>query len=165
VIAMPDGPVTAPWEASLAALLPGGGALPGAFARVGAVHLSPLAIGFDATTIAWTDVAEVRTRRLRAAVTAGLADEVGAQAARLAPPGTRFAARKVATRLAAGAAGLVAGVFQDGSEVPWAVVARGRWRAAVHAPSAAARAVLRLPAVAASVLATARAAGVPVLSP
>ncbi|MFH5230860.1 hypothetical protein [Antrihabitans spumae] len=66
-IPQPAAPVTQRWEASVGALVASQTSLPGPAARalhsldtIGAVVVSPTEVGFDGTTIPWSDVVEVR---------------------------------------------------------------------------------------------------------
>ncbi|ONI74728.1 hypothetical protein ALI144C_38605 [Actinosynnema sp. ALI-1.44] len=151
---MPDAPVAEPWEFAVSTLIGQRVKVPGALDRFGAVRISRQEIGIDATTVPWASVVQVRTRPLRDVISGA----VGRQASQAAPWGTRFVARAITTR----ATDAVAGLFQiadrdgpAGAMVPCQIIYRLRRKPIVINPSLAALAVLCLPAVSASVLATA----------
>lgn len=156
---MPDAPVTEPWECSIATLIGERIKVPGSLDRFGAVKLSQEEIGIDSTTVPWSAVVQVRTRPLPDVI----AGTAGRQAAQLAPWGTRFAARAITSRVTEAIAGLFAVAERDGPDgflVPCQIIYRLRRKPMVINPGLASLAVLCLPSVSASVLATAAASRV-----
>jgi hypothetical protein len=179
---LPSVPVDEPWDCSAAAVI--APHLPRPFRRVthlldrfGAVRLSGTDIGIDGTKpVAWSSVLEVRTRPLLDVVATTAGDNLGTQAARLIPPVPVLArlARGGVTVVADRAAAAVLTIFlaalgdhpdQAGTtQVPVAVVHRVRLRGSrTMNAGLVSSAILCLPQVTASVLATARGRGVPVV--
>lgn len=161
---MPDAPVTAPWDFSAAALirphLPAKlGRLPGLLDRLGAVRLTPSAIGIDnAGEVPWTRLTEIHTRSV-GEVAATATQDLAGQIARLIPvPGAKFATRAVVSRVADLVTGMLQTAVREQGEhfpVPHRFRYRTRWRTITVSPGPVSSAVLCLPAVAASVTATA----------
>jgi hypothetical protein len=166
---MPDVPVGEPWDFSAAALLTprlprGTRWLAGKLDRLGAVRITQDAIAIDtADPIRWTDLTEVRIRPRAHALTDTTKDAVIANLTRLLPVGRRVP-RKLLTDAADAVLAILRRVEREtdsSTTIPYEFVHRRRRRADVVTPGLVASAVLTLPQVAASVLATAERNGVP----
>ncbi|WP_133901634.1 hypothetical protein [Actinophytocola oryzae] len=175
---MPGAPVTEPWDFSAAALvnplLPAKlRRLPGLLDRFGAVRLAPSTIGIDnARAVPWTQVTEVHTRPV-GEIAAALTEDLAGQIARLVPiPGAGFATRAVTSRIVDAVSDLVTGMLRtalrehrEHAQVPWRIGCRGRWKSTVLSPGLVSSAVLCLPPVATSVIATASQHGIAITAP
>jgi hypothetical protein len=172
-IPMPSSPVDGHWEASVSAFVrphlpPALRRVPQLLDRLGAVRLSPIEITVDSTSIAWTDVAEIRARPLSDVLTSMTIDGVRETVESLLPV-SRLAKRPIRW-LTYKLSEVVLSLFLIGldergdQQVPIEVIYRGR-RNTEHAvtPGVLSAAVLALPKVAESTLATARAHGVRVI--
>lgn len=168
---MPEAPVRENWDCSAAALirphLPQSiRRVPGLLDRFGAVRLTPVEIGIDSTrAVPWTAVLEVQTRPLLDVVATAVSTNFDKQVSRMVPPipGVKFAARIVTSRLAEYTEDTVATLLlvalrehRGDMQVPCQVVYRKRWKSHVLFPGLVSSAVLCLPQVANSLLATAR---------
>jgi hypothetical protein len=171
---LPGAPVEEPWDCSAAAVI--APHLPGALRRVphlldrfGAIRLSATEIGIDTRrAVPWPHVVEVRTRPMLDVIAAAAGGNLGATVARLIPPVpilgrvvrggvSAVADRVVAAVLAIYLAALGDPDQADTARVPVEVVHRARLRQRTMSAGLVSSAVLCLPQVAASVLATARA--------
>lgn len=179
---MPSAPVAQLWDCSAAAVI--APHLPRALRRVphlldrfGAIRLSHTDIGIDGTSpVPWSTVVQVRTRPLLDVIATTGGDNLGAQASRLIPPVpilarvARGGVSVIADRAAAAVLAIFSAALDDpdhagAAQVPVEVVHRTRLRRS-HTMSAGlvSTAVLCLPQVTASVLATAAEHGVPVVA-
>lgn len=178
---LPSVPVEEPWDCSAAAVI--APHLPRAFRRVpnlldrlGAVRLSGSEIGIDSTRpVSWSNVVEVRTRPMLDVVATTAAGNLGTRVARLIPPVpllgrvARGGVAVVADRTVAAVAAVFLAALGDPDRaatvrVPVEVVHRVRARRPrTMSAGLASSAVLCLPQVAASVLATARGRDVPIV--
>jgi hypothetical protein len=179
---LPDAPIGQPWDCSAAAVVEPH--LPRVLRRVphlldrfGAVRLSRDEVGIDgARPVSWSTVVEVRTRSMLDVIAAAGGENLGARAARLVPPVPVLArvVRGGASFVADRASVAVLGVFlaalgdvgQAGvAQVPVEIVHRTRLgRTRTMSAGLVSSAVLCLPRVTASVLATAGVHGVPVVA-
>jgi hypothetical protein len=182
-VRFPAAPVGQSWDFSASALiaphLPGVlRRVPGVLDRFGAVRLTRHEIGIDATRpVPWKDVVELHTRPLFDVVAVAASDNLSKQAARLIPP------IPIAGRLARSAVSTVADKAADavlsilllalgghadraGSiQVPIEIVYRARWRRnKTMTAGFISSAVLCLPEVTASVVATAQQNRVPLIA-
>lgn len=175
-VPMPDAPVHRPWVFAPSALvaphLPGPLArVPGLLDRFGAIRLSPVDIGIDvARPVPWRDVIEVRTRPLLDLLTETTGTSVAALGARLLPPvplvakaltraGSAMAAE--AMRALVQAAAAAHAERASVAHLPAVIVYRsGRRGRKTMTAGLFSSAVLALPMVTESVLATARCHGV-----
>lgn len=178
---LPNAPVEQPWDCSAAAVV--APHLPRVLRRVphlldrfGAVRLSHDEVGVDGTRpVPWSAVVEVRTRPMLDVIATTGGENLGAQAARLIPPVPLLArvARGGVSFVADRAAAAVLAIFlaalgdpdQAGAtQVPVEIVHRTRLgRTRTMSAGLVSSAVLCLPRVTASVLATAGVHGVPVV--
>lgn len=176
-IPMPDAPVQTPWVVAPSALiaphLPRPLArIPGRLDRFGAIRLSPHEIGIDTPrAVPWHDVVELRTTPLLDVLTVGTGGSLATLAARLlhTPKIMDGALRAVGEKAAEAVRSLLLIAAAQYAErvatvqIPTAVVHRsGRRGHAVMTSGLFSSAVLALPAVADSVLATAAMHGVPI---
>ena len=177
-VPMPDVPVQQPWAFAPSALvaphLPGPLArVPGVLDRFGAIRLSPFDVGIDmACPVPWHEVVEVRTRPLLDLLTETASGSAAALGARLLPPvplvgkaltraGSARAAEAMRALLQVAASAHAERAAE--TQVPAAIVYRsGRRGRKIMAAGLFSSAVLALPRVADSVLATARAHAVPI---
>ncbi len=177
-IPMPDAPVREPWVLAPSALiaphLPRPLArAPGLLDRFGAIRLAPHEIGIDTTRpVPWKDVVELRTLPLLDVLTVGTSGNLAALGARLLPPVPRLAdglfrvgAEKAAEvvrsllLIAASAHAERAASVQ----IPAAIVYRaGRRGHKTMTAGLFSSAILALPRLTDSVLATARQHAVPI---
>jgi hypothetical protein len=179
---LPSVPADEPWDCSAAAVI--APYLPGVLRRVphlldrfGAVRLSGGEIGIDGTrSVAWSNVVEVRTRPMLDVAATAAGDNLNAWAARLIPPVPVLArvARGGVAAVADRAAAAILAVFLAAlgdrpdlagvTQVPVEVVHRARLRRPrTMSAGLVSSAILCLPQVAASVLATAHGHGVPIV--
>lgn len=177
-VPMPEAPVSEPWvfapSALIAPRLPGPLArVPGLLDRFGAIRLTPHEIGIDtARPVAWKDVVELRTLPLLDLLITGTSTSLTALGARLLPPVPRLAdglLRAGAEKAAEAVRSLLLIAASAHAEravsvqVPAAIVYRSGWRG--HKTMTAglfSSAVLALPRLTDSVLATARQHSVPI---
>lgn len=177
-VPMPDAPVREPWifapSALIAPRLPRPLArVPGLLDRFGAIRLTPHEIGIDtARTVAWKDVVELRTLPLLDLLTTGTSSSLAALGARLLPPVPRLAdglLRAGAEKAAEAVRSLLLIAASAHAEraasvqVPAEIVYRSGWRG--HKTMTAglfSSAVLALPRLTDSVLATAQQHSVPI---
>lgn len=161
---MPDIPATELWDFSAAALLkprlpPGTRWLAGKLDGFGAVRFSARAIGIDSTgPIRWTDIIEIHTQPPLDAMTGAAKDTVITTLTRMLPVGRGMSAR-VLDEMVEVVLGMLRRAERD-SVVPYEFVYRAWLRRRTLTPGLVSAAVLALPQVAASVLATAAANGV-----
>jgi hypothetical protein len=140
--------------------------VPGLLDRFGAVRLTPVDIGIDSIrAVRWSDVLEVQTYPLRDAIATTVATSIDRQVGRLILPipGMKFATRSVTSGVAdlidAAIAAILLAAVQDqrgDAQVPCLIVYRRHWKTESLSPGLVSSAVLCLPWVAASILATAQ---------
>jgi hypothetical protein len=179
---LPSVPVDEPWDCSAAAVITP--YLPGPLRRVphlldrfGAVRLSRGEIGIDGTRpVPWSSVVEVRTRPMLDVAATSAGDNLTTWTARLIPPVpvlarvARGGVAVVADRAAEAILALFLAALGDqpdrtgAMQVPVEVVHRARLRRSrTMSAGLVSSAILCLPQVASSVLATAHGHGVPVV--
>ncbi|MGH4007458.1 MAG: hypothetical protein ACRDTH_04705 [Pseudonocardiaceae bacterium] len=177
-VPMPDAPVREPWtfapSALIAPRLPRPLArVPGLLDRFGAIRLTPHEIGIDtARPVAWEDVVELRTLPLLDLLTTGTSSSLAALGARLLPPVPRLAdglLRAGAEKAAEAVRSLLLIAASAHAEraasvqVPAAIVYRsGWWGHKTMTAGLFSSAVLALPRLTDSVVATAQQHSVPI---
>lgn len=177
-VPMPDAPVREPWVLAPSALiaphLPRPLArAPGLLDRFGAIRLAPHEIGIDtAYPVPWKDVVELRTLPLLDVLTISTSGGLAALGARLLPPGPRLAAGLLHAGVEKAAEAVRSLLLIAASEhaeraasalVPTAIVYRaGRRGHRTMTAGLFSSAVLALPRLSDSVLATARQHAIPI---
>lgn len=180
---LPAAPPAQPWDFSASALLASRlpGVLrwmPGVLDRFGAVRLASDEIGIDATrSVRWSSVVELRTRPLLDVLSFATSDNLSKRAALLIPrvPLLGRLARRGIARVADRTAEMVLSIMllalgghaerASSIQVPVEIVYRTRWgRHRTMTAGLVSSAVLSLPEVTASVVATARLHDVPISS-
>lgn len=173
----PDRPLRGPWEMSAASVitpfLPAGLPIPRFLLdRFGRIHIAPGGMAIDQKQVVpWADIRQIRTRPAFEVVTESMIDAAVQRATFMLPPipGVRMGAELVAHKAKEAVVSILLVALSGATpsltfDIPVTVTYTGRGRRIREmAPGLFSCAVLALPGVSEGVLATAAAAGTPIL--